>query len=83
MNRKPVIGLALRHKTGANTWVGALIAMAGLYYLSVTEEFTIGYGDLLPTDKYGDQYRAVTRAPRQATPRTTRRRKATPCNARN
>lgn len=43
----PVIGLALRHKTGANTWVGALIAMAGLYYLSVTEDFTIGYGDLL------------------------------------
>ncbi|MGU5716846.1 DMT family transporter [Aeromonas taiwanensis] len=43
----PVIGLALRHKTGANTWIGALIAMAGLYYLSVTEEFTIGYGDLL------------------------------------
>ncbi|WP_421272602.1 DMT family transporter [Aeromonas taiwanensis] len=43
----PVIGLALRHKTGANTWIGTLIAMAGLYYLSVTEEFTIGYGDLL------------------------------------
>lgn len=43
----PVIGLALRHKTGTNTWVGALIAMAGLYYLSVTDEFTIGYGDLL------------------------------------
>lgn len=43
----PVIGLLLRHKTGANTWVGALIAMAGLYYLSVTDEFTIGYGDLL------------------------------------
>lgn len=43
----PVIGLLLRHKTGTNTWVGALIAMAGLYYLSVTDEFTIGYGDLL------------------------------------
>lgn len=43
----PVLGLILRHKTGANTWVGALIAMAGLYYLSVTEDFTIGYGDLL------------------------------------
>ncbi|MFM1685604.1 DMT family transporter [Aeromonas salmonicida] len=43
----PVIGLALRHKTGTNTWVGAFIAMAGLYYLSVTEDFTIGYGDLL------------------------------------
>lgn len=43
----PVIGLLLRHKTGANTWIGALIAMAGLYYLSVTDDFTIGYGDLL------------------------------------
>lgn len=43
----PVIGLLLRHKTGANTWVGALIAMAGLYYLSVTDDFTMGYGDLL------------------------------------
>ncbi|MGY3870485.1 DMT family transporter [Aeromonas crassostreae] len=43
----PVLGLALRHKTGVNTWVGALIAMAGLYYLSVTEDFTMGYGDLL------------------------------------
>ncbi|MGY3904351.1 DMT family transporter [Aeromonas lusitana] len=43
----PVIGLLLRHKTGVNTWVGALIAMAGLYYLSVTDDFTIGYGDLL------------------------------------
>ncbi|EOD55750.1 DMT family transporter [Aeromonas molluscorum] len=43
----PVIGLLLHHKTGANTWVGALIAMVGLYVLSVTEDFTIGYGDLL------------------------------------
>ncbi|MGY4025466.1 DMT family transporter [Aeromonas rivuli] len=43
----PVLGLALRHKTGANTWVGALIAMVGLYVLSVTDDFTIGYGDLL------------------------------------
>lgn len=43
----PVIGLLLRHKTGTNTWVGALIAMAGLYYLSVTDELSIGYGDLL------------------------------------
>jgi drug/metabolite transporter (DMT)-like permease len=43
----PVIGLLLRHKTGANTWIGALIAMGGLYYLSVTDDFTISYGDLL------------------------------------
>ena len=43
----PVIGLLLHHKTGANTWVGALIAVVGLYVLSVTEDFTIGYGDLL------------------------------------
>ncbi|WP_421224081.1 DMT family transporter [Aeromonas enteropelogenes] len=43
----PVLGLLLHHKTGANTWVGALIAVAGLYVLSVTDDFTIGFGDLL------------------------------------
>ncbi|MGX8249403.1 hypothetical protein ACWS7J_28785, partial [Escherichia coli] len=41
-------GFVVEHLGLMNTpWIGALIAMAGLYYLSVTEEFTIGYGDLL------------------------------------
>ncbi len=43
----PLLGLLLRHKTGSNTWFGAVIALVGLYVLSVTDEFTIGYGDLL------------------------------------
>ena len=43
----PVLGLLLRHKSGLNTWIGAIIALAGLYVLSVTDEFTIGFGDLL------------------------------------
>lgn len=43
----PVLGLLLRHKSGLNTWIGALIALTGLYVLSVTDEFTIGFGDLL------------------------------------
>ncbi|AYV35625.1 DMT family transporter [Aeromonas veronii] len=43
----PVLGLLLRHKSGLNTWIGAVIALAGLYVLSVTDEFTIGFGDLL------------------------------------
>ncbi|WP_438405176.1 DMT family transporter, partial [Aeromonas hydrophila] len=41
------LGLLLRHKSGLNTWIGALIALTGLYVLSVTDEFTIGFGDLL------------------------------------
>ncbi|MGL5287031.1 MAG: DMT family transporter [Aeromonas sp.] len=43
----PLLGLLLRHKTGTNTWVGAAIALAGLYLLSVTESFTMNIGDLL------------------------------------
>ncbi|MGL5480984.1 MAG: EamA family transporter, partial [Aeromonas veronii] len=34
----PVLGLLLRHKSGLNTWIGAIIALAGLYVLSVTDE---------------------------------------------
>lgn len=43
----PVLGLLLRHKAGGNTWFGAVIALSGLYVLSVTDEFAIGFGDLL------------------------------------
>lgn len=43
----PILGLALKHATGANTWVGCAIAAFGLYFLSVKEGMTIGYGDAL------------------------------------
>lgn len=43
----PILGLLWKMKTHGNTWLGALLAVGGLYLLSVTEEFTIMYGDLL------------------------------------
>ena len=43
----PVFGLALAHKTGANTWFGGLLALIGLYLLSIGDDFTINPGDAL------------------------------------
>jgi len=43
----PILGLLLRHRTNAGTWAGAFLAAAGLYLLSVTDAFTISFGDLL------------------------------------
>ncbi len=43
----PIIGLFSRQKTGAGIWIGALIAIVGMYLLSVNENFTIEKGDLL------------------------------------
>ncbi len=43
----PIMGLLWRQRPDAGTWIGALLAAAGLYLLSVTEQFTIAFGDLL------------------------------------
>lgn len=43
----PIIGLFLGHKIGKNSWIGIGLAVVGLYFLSVNENFTISYGDLL------------------------------------
>ena len=43
----PIIGIALGHRTCAGTWIGAALAAAGLYLLSVVEQFTISPGDFL------------------------------------
>lgn len=43
----PVIALCWGQKTGLNTWSGALLAVSGLYLLSVNEDFSINYGDML------------------------------------
>jgi len=43
----PILGIAMRHKTGVPTWVGALFAATGLYLISVKGGFQIGKGDLL------------------------------------
>ncbi|HNV68892.1 MAG TPA: DMT family transporter, partial [Candidatus Ozemobacteraceae bacterium] len=43
----PLIGRLFGHRTDLFTWSGAILATAGLYFLSVTEQFTIAFGDLL------------------------------------
>lgn len=43
----PLLGLFLRHRLNLNMGLGAIVAAIGLYYLSVTEDFTISNGDLL------------------------------------
>ncbi len=42
----PVLGIFLRRKTGWRVWVAVAVAVAGLYFLCITETFTIGRGDL-------------------------------------
>jgi len=43
----PLIGLFFGQKTGSGTWLGATIALIGLYLLSIKEDFSIAEGDLL------------------------------------
>jgi len=43
----PILGMTLRHKTHWNTWVSVLIAVVGLYFLSITDSFSIETGDLI------------------------------------
>lgn len=43
----PIIGLRLGRETSAGTWIGAVLAVTGLYLLSVTQQFTIDKGDFL------------------------------------
>ncbi|MCX7711567.1 MAG: DMT family transporter [Clostridia bacterium] len=41
----PIFGVLLKHKIRMNIWVGAAVAVIGLYILSVTEDFSISRGD--------------------------------------
>ena len=43
----PLLGLFFKKRVPAAVWAGVVIAAAGTYLLSVTEDFTIGRGDLL------------------------------------
>jgi len=43
----PIIGLKLGRKTSTGTWLGAILAVTGLFFLSVTGQFTIAKGDFL------------------------------------
>ncbi len=43
----PILGIFLKQKTHVTTWLGALTAVAGLYLLSINENLTVEFGDLL------------------------------------
>ena len=42
----PILGLFIGQKTGIPLWIGAMLAVAGLYFLSVGKNFTINKGDV-------------------------------------
>lgn len=42
----PVLGMFLHKKIGWKVWIAVLLALAGLYFLCITERFTIGRGDI-------------------------------------
>ncbi|HEY0289893.1 MAG TPA: DMT family transporter [Pseudomonas sp.] len=43
----PFLGLALGHKTGAGTWIGCVLAVVGMFLLSVGDNFQVAPGDWL------------------------------------
>jgi drug/metabolite transporter (DMT)-like permease len=43
----PILGLFVKQKTSLFTWTGAVVAIIGLYFLSVDETFNINVGDIL------------------------------------
>lgn len=43
----PFMGLFLKRKIGMNIWISAVIAAVGMYFLCITESFSIGAGDQL------------------------------------
>ncbi|WP_028584168.1 DMT family transporter [Desulfogranum mediterraneum] len=45
----PIIGLLFGQRTNGGTWAGGLLAVAGLYLLSIQGTLSISFGDLLET----------------------------------
>ncbi|SMC18217.1 Permease of the drug/metabolite transporter (DMT) superfamily [Desulfacinum hydrothermale DSM 13146] len=43
----PLLGLFWKQRPPLGTWAGAVLAAVGLYFLSVTEELTMEFGDVL------------------------------------
>lgn len=43
----PLFGIFLKHKVKINSWIGVAVATVGLYFLCITESFTISYGDFI------------------------------------
>ncbi|HHY81676.1 MAG TPA: DMT family transporter [Clostridiales bacterium] len=43
----PALGIFFKQKTSVTTWIAAVLAITGLYFISVNENFYIAKGDLL------------------------------------
>lgn len=43
----PVLGIFLKKKCSVKVWVGVILALAGMYFLCITEELTVNKGDVL------------------------------------
>jgi drug/metabolite transporter (DMT)-like permease len=43
----PILGLLINQKTSFYTWLGTIVTIIGLYFLSVDEKFEINIGDIL------------------------------------
>ncbi len=43
----PILGLLWRQKAGTGVWIGAVLAVAGMYFLSIQDGLRINHGDLL------------------------------------
>jgi drug/metabolite transporter (DMT)-like permease len=43
----PIMGMLWGLKTDGGTWIGAVFAVIGMYFLSVTTDFSISFGDAL------------------------------------
>ncbi|MBF0640100.1 DMT family transporter [Pseudomonas protegens] len=43
----PLLGLLIGHKTGLGTWLGAMLAVVGMFLLSVSDSFHVASGDWL------------------------------------
>jgi len=43
----PLLGLLVGHRAGRNTWLGAILAAVGLYFLTMQGDFRMAWGDLL------------------------------------
>lgn len=42
----PIFGLIFSQKTNFNIWIGAVLALLGIYFLSVNKDFTASKGDI-------------------------------------
>ena len=43
----PILGLFIKQQTSFFTWLGAIVAIVGLFFLGVDERFDINFGDVL------------------------------------